>query len=715
MKIILNKRLRNIKALLKRDSITYPDFVLNNELLKHINNDMEGLNIIKAISNKEITEDYYNFLLGIYSDNKNTFNKLSNHLTGYNLDDLKYVYSLSSELFNTLLDYPKLLKKEIVDFYGINLLLSNKNLLDELYDLPISEIEPYIDKLKSSPQNLSVFLDIKNNYKMNPEMQTIYNYLDKPNLKEFFVIFKTIEDPLLRNYAIINYGNTDVLEFVKTINGKISKISYDYKDYYNQIKKQASNISENIIKQFIVYVFRDNYKNKKNIISLLLQALLNNKNAFSLKYQVININSDNPEFNKEKEKILLAHKLMKLPEEELFANFEMHYFAEDLFVNYDIVFNTIRDYNANLMKEKLTNIDNLKVVDNMEYKYIDEFGNEITKTIPVKVIDDPDFRVLIHGIAPKNRNRELSESDTNLYGESLMNNPKLWYSLGPKVGNPQISVSYFHGCLNPFVSNLILGFTDFSNERLISSNPNDGATSMKKSIKDMLADNDNISFTSFENLDTSIHYNEVLLQRFYNDKPLIPNFIILDNIKKTESVESSKKWATYYNIPIVIIDKKAIGEKRKVYLNNLVNKIIENNCLTQDLLEELILEISRTLWCYRFDVENNIDVYAIIKKLIDNLSNTLENIVNIIKLLENFYFISNVYKNIEFPNENSILNYSVGPLDRFKPSNIKNEDNEVSKKIAEERQKEMSAYLEKFKEYYKTFQDVEMNQSVHVK
>lgn len=102
--IIFNKKLREIKNLAKKSSITYPDFFLTKKLANSVYNDIEGAGLISILAKKEITPKQYDFLLDLYGNNKESFNILKDkNLNLYDFDALKELFIEDPNLLNVLI------------------------------------------------------------------------------------------------------------------------------------------------------------------------------------------------------------------------------------------------------------------------------------------------------------------------------------------------------------------------------------------------------------------------------------------------------------------------------------------------------------------------------------------------------------------------------------------------------------------------------------
>lgn len=683
--IIFNKKLREIKNLAKKSSITYPDFFLTKKLANSVYNDIEGARLISTLAKKEITPKQYDFLLDLYGNNKESFNILKDkNLNLYDFDALKELFIEDPNLLNVLIKYPNLTKKETIQFYGKDLLINNIALLDKLNSISIEEVRPYINKLHKCPPNLEIFLNIL--IEKNEILQPFLENIDNPDINNIYYLYNIIKDKTLKSFLISNINNPQIIKFVQDVSNNLKiKIEEDYKKYFNELQKLSPESDKNIIKLFIIYQLKKMETDEAKYI--MLKALLNLENAKYLKRFFLECKNDTNDFDAIKEQITVAINLIDNTSEKntLFSNFAEHYFSEDLFIDYKTAYNCIRNNQAKLIKSNLTNINDLKNLTPTHYTYIDNNGNKIEKEIQVKVIDTPDFQVLIHGIANKQEN---SASNYEI-GRMLINNPNIWQENVTK-GNPQISTSLFTGRLNPFGSDVILGFSTFSNERLISTHLFDAATKMKESQEEENFKLETFSFNSYNGLINNLNfkYNEILLKRYNDGTPLLPDYIIIQSneLHNDNHLTNAKRWAAYYNIPLVIIDKEKIGVIRKNNLNNLVNNIIASGIISDEVINLLKEQITLIDWCFQYKKENSVDPYVIIEQLQKNIPLNAENALNMLKLLNEFNYLQ---KDL-----NNIYSYQVSEEHKFIPYNQK----EKKIQIALQRQQLTKEYINKCKE-----------------
>lgn len=640
-KIIFNKTLRDIRRRLKQAKVEFPDYALNKKILKSIRSVEEGVQIIRSLSQCKLTPEKYDFMLELYQNDKNAYEKFQiGILDNCDIDEVKDIYSKHTKLFGVLLSYPWLLKKEVVDFYGDELLLANASYLDMLFDIPISEVKPYIDRLKANPKNFSVFFEVMRQIGIHPELKIILDHVDNENLPSVYTLFKMIQDNALKRFLIDNMDNLEVIEFCKKIinnsDGKLSVSLFDYKEFIDYLKKISPHVDDFILKQFVICKLRD-FSDISAVKLIMLKALLKQEHALDLQASILAVDSDDVIVQKIKKKILEATRLLdeKLSKEELFNNFTEHYLTGDLNIDYCEAYNCIRNFNSALLKKNLTRIDNLKEVRSFQCSGLDKDGNEVTKNIPVKVIDDPNFHVLVHGIGYKDKSVVSNYEIAN----NLVDNPSLWVN-NPEGGNPQISASLFNGYLQPFTSEVMLGFSQFSDERLIATYRSDAGTKMKRSQKEILSENKLFCFASYNELEKPYDYNEILLQRYKNGKTLLPDYILLQSDQLDDiHLNRAKNWAAFYDVPIVIIDKVKIGEFRKNNVTNLINKMIAINQVTREDIKELQGEIKIVNWCFRYDKQNYIDPYTVIQALQNRINLTSSTAEVMLELMKDYGFV----------------------------------------------------------------------------
>lgn len=696
MKIIFNKTLRNINETLRRRNIKVPDYMISRKLLKVISNPSEGISLLGKLSRYKdnISKENYYLILKIYEKNKDSGNKLIEKIGYFSFDDLGDIYNNIPDLLQLFIDNTNLLTKKNIELIGLDFLVNN---MEYLKNIELQRIVPYLPQIKQYPENLPLFIKYIDNLVI---FEFIINNLGNSNLNEIVFILENLKDSNLKEYIKNNLSDTNAFIFAKKIiyNGiTIPKLSIvNCLDYIKEIKNVIPDADDKVIENFILFQIQD-LKDKNEIMNcfgIMYKMLLNVKDVEMIKNTIDEAIKNNVELNNECQKVLKVYKLLdsKLPFKEILTNFETHYSSKDLSIDYNSIYSWIKKYKASLISRNLINLNDLSTVRNIEYR--DQFDN--IHQIPIKVIDDPNFEVLVHSISKKEEN-SLNKVANWQIGNQLVDNPNLWQNTSQTQGNPHISMSYFTGKFKPFGGKgLVLGFNNCDSDRLIATFSGDGATNMKTDMEKIFLENKSMYFEEHNKLKNCDDYNEILLHRYKNGNPLLPNYILLDSDSLT-NMDTATKWAAYYNIPIVIIDKEKIGEKRKNDLETFLNTISIHRKITPQIKKELMKRLNDINWCYEHNRESIIDPFDILDYLMHNIKLTYENVSEMLDLLNKYHYASfNPHSN-----ETIVQSRTLG-LENFIPEKYRTtasiHEQEVID-IAKKRQQQVHEYLSLCKNY----------------
>lgn len=231
-------------------------------------------------------------------------------------------------------------------------------------------------------------------------------------------------------------------------------------------------------------------------------------------------------------------------------------------------------------------------------KYEEDFGD---KTIPVYVLEGMPFRMLSTTIDYRKHNNP-GEIGTETY-KSVLRDPGFWMQrreeaeqsagYGTRNANARgntISASYVYSEKNLSSSvdgSLTYGFDHVENDSVISVSNGDGGTSnVGGDAESKISTGDEIDM--LESAGGSAGYNEVLLRRYSKDgEPKRPDYIICydDYISR-----AAKKHATYYDIPIVLVQKKEYVDRAKWNGWELLNSVNEDMSFeeTSEKMDELL-------------------------------------------------------------------------------------------------------------------------------
>lgn len=255
----------------------------------------------------------------------------------------------------------------------------------------------------------------------------------------------------------------------------------------------------------------------------------------------------------------------------------------------------------------------LKFVENMYAKTLYNPENDNSQTMPieyngkkVKYIqsDMVDFNMLVSRISYAKGIGRDRRFNTERIG-MMLNDPSVFTD--DSIGSDILSTSYISEInLDTFCSgattrgkDVILGFDLSEESRIITTRPKDAGTNMEGKGHDfskrgflnyylMLPEELKKDIRLSEGLPV---YNEVALSRYEKGKKKKPKFLVVIKNARKYSVplnESTLKFATYYDIPIVEIDGNKIFLAKSNQLKEKISSIKQKGFITYDDFESII-------------------------------------------------------------------------------------------------------------------------------
>ncbi len=604
--MLLDPKLRKIKKHLQKD-YNIPDFVFTKKLSKTISSYEEGIAFIQLFciqNNFSCKKEDFEYMVDLYGRNKELFKELCNYTR-----------------------YSKNYCEQLIEVYGEDFLYANLNIIPDL-DKYKNIKKEYIDILKQNVDKIDVFdkiISLGDN-----KAEFLLKYINLSNIGEIIEVTKNINSDMIMNFLFDNIEDKEVVLFVKNLINNNVDIELSYNFGYKKYLKMLNQCTEKteIIKKFNIYLVQ-NLK-KENSKKLMLSALTTLIRPDDYIYSINDLLEQGIKIDNNGEKALIANEIVENYDNS-FNDFIDHYMKEDLYVDYHEAYKYISEINEQLINNHLSDIDSFASVSPIDYSYLDAEGNKIEKKINVKIIDDLNFDILIHSITDKTKDPIGLQNGTNYsLAPKLIQSPELWTKIAPSEANDELSTSYFHGYYRPFGVPLVcLGFKSIPKDSLELMKVNDAGTSMKRNhLKTQVYPYEFFPFVSFNRITnprgnnslTRIDYNEVLLTRYPNGECITPDYIIISKDElTTKQMEYSKKWAAYYDIPIVIIDLEKIIEKRKANIIKIVNDIINKQDIDYDDVNDIVHEIYMASCNYNYKIDLKY-IINIIKQIYDNLS-----------------------------------------------------------------------------------------------
>lgn len=699
--IIFNSSIRKLKKNLDLSNIKYKDFMFSKKILG-IKTYSEQFYFISRLSSfpflyNNLTKNMYNFLLNIYIKDTKLFDDIISFIevNGYNFTDDEIDFCrLNVDILKSLIDIKK--NDISLDVFNQNFINNwGKSVIEENYNIipliKFKDVKEYINLIKENPNILKLLYSlIENNNQIF--INEIIKLTNKTDINKIVKIINNLGDKYLKYMYLENYDNIEISNI-------ISKIAYS--------KMEAGdlrNISEKfqlsplLLKKFNYYynyytIGKPESKVDPFFQKMMLSLIIEHPIAFiDIIKDAKRINYSIPEniekfyniYNKIQNKAITNGEIIDLVYEEIFKknNKNNSYFL-----------NWIKEFKSYEINKNLINVNDAKTNHYETYTYTDKLGNKIEKKIPIIIIDDPNFRLLIHVVQKKNK---ISSTDNYRITEKLVDNPENWLNI--TYGNPNISMSY---CCKSFYtfsgsddgkSCVTLGFSNIDPKRLEATFSSDGGTSMYKTLEKEkfgafagINELETINGTYTSPNNSYYKYNEILIERYINNQTIKPDYIFLE--PGTKYKELAYKWAAYFNIPIVELDRKKIKDCHNKLYNtylNIINEksIIEDYDIIQKIFEERAL--------YNLYSENYYDKYT---------------------FFDTFY---NITKNLDFTisqNRNYILkllnkfsNEDIWKMDQFKTDNY---GHYIDPRMSDDKVEEYHQYMYKIKNIcQKSFDDV---------
>ena len=589
---------------------------------------------LKLFPEIKTREKIYEF----YSENQSDYNAL---LEFAKLDD-KLANSLLTR--NILINNDILKNLKIIKKYGLDDKFVSNNTLIIKVEKYIEEygeiIVPYLNK---NLDDTISFLEIYSKYsgvdlEFALENKNIYIYLKTLPVNKREILKTSIENKNIEEYekikVLINEGfDVDIINIFKYYNydKDIIKIFMD-----NRIFKKVD--LEKCMNNQILE-FKIDYAIKKKDIGLLKENILIKFFGSSMTYDTIKKYMDNSLNLKEEYKnyfekayeLVVEIKNAKTIEELInLYNENSSKFDENLYKK--ITYNSWK----NCLKKLITKDNKLEDKINSNVDIID--GSDITN-----------FNLLIHTIGKKSIGPNAS------FGNKLGSNPELWENNTEGKSN-NISCSLISE-YNMFVftyfdkADVIIGFNDIKNTQILNASNCDAMTNMETGT-DFSFDNnilpwDVSSWRLPESiLNSALHckdtvsrsYNEIVLGRNEFGVVKKPDYILctknFENSLYVKPIdENSKKWAKYYDIPILQLDGNTLYRQAIENFNKTL-EIISKGDISLNIFDELMKSIKT----FFFTKGKKIDILEILKQFINKNKENLddEKISSILKIIEKY-------------------------------------------------------------------------------
>ncbi len=520
----------------------------------------------------------------------------------------------------------EILSDEIVNKYGYEFI---SELLE--YDTDASEIvlkydsiQNWIEYLKSLPIYNTKLL----HYGINayPRMriligQVIYNK-DKITDKELNNLVTIMKQNNIYRVSsleeLINYKLHRIHMLESKLNESNIEVDTIYKAIFNVYDK------DNIVKIYYNYGFNSNlYLN-----TLLNENVLDKNDILAINYIT-----------------RLMNAITKKDAYQLFLELK----DNDNIPEIDEITSKIEKYINKKFQSSLLDLDNKE----LPSKEVDGI-----KVIELNVIE---FKILAHSIFGYDPAlRDLAPK--------IVENPSLWNSLEGSstistslIGDTQLKVAEAENSFDKDNEKVVIyGFTKLPDNAILLMGKNDIYTySGGRILRTGSIENEFMIPEVLEAVSSPKYINEVVLDRKSGnnkeyDNRLQPDCIVCfdNNIN-----DASKKAAKYFNIPIVLIDRKKYKSKEEYYYNKYHNKDIDTFTIE---------DIKRILYNKIDNIETK---YNLILKLLDyskknNLITTSEYIklLNELKVLLSYYLLH--IKNGRYTKETAEDNISMNIIDK---------------------------------------------------
>lgn len=303
-------------------------------------------------------------------------------------------------------------------------------------------------------------------------------------------------------------------------------------------------------------------------------------------------------------------------------------------------------YNFNNIQNKMLSKDQIKQLNSTMVEYDG-------KKIPVYKLEGTNFHLMVHVVQDwVSRAKEDENEHTELYyARNLVSSPDLWKGKEGVKGSETLSLStiketrpatFFGVLMNGNNNDIILGFDTLPYEQVMSLNSVDaGAERGSYNQREFRPYQLDRIINGSESFDSRIggglfSYNEMtVFRKTPNGQTILPSYVITTKNLDDPSSEQVKKWAAYYDIPIIYIDKQKykdrfIAERDYYYSNLMENKAV----LTPNIFIELDNKFKLVNGWDSSDstpyFENTMYIYNLAMNVLVNAS--IENVQNLLSI-----------------------------------------------------------------------------------
>ncbi len=615
----------------------------------------EQASLLTLLSGQVIDEKHFYFLLNLYKNDYDNFEKLmslKDVISFSNIsDDFMNACNQNKEEMDILItlscaQHKDLLNPKIYDVYGKKVILNNLNIIDGNFE----KLLPYIEVIKSNPSCYPLILQIS---KLNDEnnKKVLMDNLDKlalvPQAMDIIDNFERFGN--LQKTAILdNFDDEELIDFCLDNPSVDFGSGYyfidDFKEYKEGIYKD---VPDRVVK-------------KLNIANLSYQDLSVERafnSCFCNVKASLNIMAFFEEGRRKNYEPSVEAKQIELLYEKLINNSKnkeaiINIVKDCIFsseINFDEIYKKALEWVQEFEAYKLNNVlldpSKMKPTSFKKYTYIDENGKEVTKNIPVIVVDNPNFFVAYHNIDVK-ENDSLLKTPSEFINE-LIDNPKLFSNNKNQYDyNQNISLSCGENCINTFgLPNLLLGFSKIESRRLLMTFKKDGHTSGDKEEK-----LEKLKFapaetlgkpTVYRNHPNAFEYPEIVEKRYLDGNNISFDYMmyIIDAYYKDpkKTFELTEKWAAYYDVPILVFDGPALKKKHWDRFSYLLKLYDNLDVVSFSMINEIFEE--RYYFNHFRDSKNTINVpsiYELTDRLFANKElnyNTAQNFVTLVDKL----------------------------------------------------------------------------------
>lgn len=600
MKIIINPQLRKLRTYLNQKHIKYQDFMLNKTILKFSFSQQTYL--ISCLQNLDITKEQFSFLLNVFENSNTLFYKILDLIRKGVVFGPKEVelYYENKEIYEILVNIKQknsnidCLSQTFIDTWGKDVICKNYNIMP-LYNL--DELKKYINIIQKNPTILRDIQPLLNSADDKKYIDRIINLSSKIDIKEFISVFVKLKEHALREYFIENPTDIELKTFISNFSGEIPSGIPCYTFIQDLMKK--AKVSYDFSKKLLYYKLLE-IDDLLHIEAGAYQILFNTssdnvRKAYLLATEAISNDYPIPDNLKYLYEFYAATEKHSMSKDEIMEKIHESIYNSSQSFNFDEVFTWAKNFKSWQISKNIINPQKESINRYEEYSYYDENNNLVKEQIPIIKIDNPNFEALVHCIYKKDKDTSLHYELT----EKLVDNPKLWETT--TTGNPNISMSYIWKLVKTFgeSNGVLLGFSSISPERLEGTFVRDAATPTNR-----LADDESLAFCEHENLKRLYEaygskqfydYNEILTKRYCDGKVNKPDFVIVvSGTDDMRSIDTAKKWAAYFKIPIVEIDGKKLREYHFSEYHRILDSIkqkhyIDDFSVVQKLYDEITL------------------------------------------------------------------------------------------------------------------------------